>query len=139
MMTNPAYEDMFNMICGDKLGEGAHRMVFEHKYDKGLVIKVEKEEPLRNFMNILENYTYSKVHPTARKWLAPVEGLSPDGRVSFQKRCVPLAYNDHLPDMIPSFLSDCKPSNFGYLDGRIVCFDYAIVHPMYSMRLVRVI
>ena len=31
-----------------------------------------------------------------------------------------------LPSMVPSFLGDLKRDNFGRIDGKLVCVDYAI-------------
>ena len=51
---NLVYEDAFNMLCGDLLGEGIHRKVFECKIRPDLVVKVESDTTSRYFANVLE-------------------------------------------------------------------------------------
>ena len=129
-------EDAFNMLCGDLIGEGLHRKVFECKIRPDLVVKVE-EDTLRYFANVREMNFWCD-HENNKKvapWLAPCEFLSPDGRVLLQKRCSP-ARREDAPDMIPSFFDDTKISNFGILDGKFVCVDYAIHTTTTPTRLV---
>lgn len=128
--------DVFNMLCGDKLGEGIHRQVFECKLRTDLVVKVETNTTYRDFANVREmkfwtdNFHASKIS----KWLAPCEFLSPDGYVLLQKRTHVLRQNE-LPAKLPAFLTDIKPGNFGLYDGRVVCHDYAMVIDQISLTL----
>ena len=71
------------------------------------------------------------------RWLAPCEFLSPDGRILLQTRAEPLPFDYRLPDKLPAFLTDLKRANFGLLDGKLVCVDYAFVDIMPSTRLRR--
>ncbi len=125
-----AFEDSFNLLCGDKLGSGIHRDVFQCRLRPDLVVKVEIEEAWRLFPNVKEqrfwdeNQRYKKV----ADWLAPCEYLSPDGRVLLQKKCDPLPTSYKLPGKLPTFLTDIKRDNFALLDGRLVCVDYASVN-----------
>lgn len=43
-----------------------------------------------------------------------------------------------MPETIPTFLTDLKRENFGLIDGRIVCVDYAMTIPNPSTRLKQV-
>lgn len=121
------FRDAFNMFCGGEIGSGIHRTVFECKVRPDLVVKVENQV-YRDFANVKEmkfwcdNRDYEKV----AKWLAPCEFLSPDGRILLQRRADPLGSSEKLPSMVPSFLGDLKRDNFGRIDGRLVCVDYAI-------------
>jgi hypothetical protein len=130
----PIYADAFNMLCGAKIGSGIHRDVFECKLRPELVVKVEID---REFANVFEmkfwddHQYYNKV----AQWLAPCEFLSPDGKILLQQRCDPISRNYKLPDKLPSFLTDIKRNNFGILNGRLVCIDYAIVISNPSTRL----
>lgn len=131
-----AYEDAFNLFCGDKLGEGIHRTVFECRLRDDLVVKVEKDLDWRYFANVLEMHFWSD-HSEYKKvsdWLAPCEYLSPDGRILLQRRCDPVPKSYELPQKMPTFLSDFKRDNFGILDGRLVCVDYALNIPSPSIR-----
>lgn len=127
--------DAFNLLCGKLLGEGIHRKVFACKLRPDLVVKVE-EDDYRYFANVLEQKFWddNREYKPVAKWLAPCEYLSPDGRLLLQRRVEPAREKD-LPDKMPSFLTDLKVSNFGWLDGRLVCTDYAITIPNPSIRL----
>lgn len=130
------FEDCFNMLCGEKLGEGIHREVFACKLRPELVVKIERQE-MRYFANVMENnfWAYHQSVKEIARWLAPCEFLSPDGRLSLMRRADPVPSKFKLPDKLPTFLTDLKRSNFGLLDGRLVCVDYAFTIPNPSMRL----
>ena len=136
-MTNPAFEDAFNLLCGAKLGEGVHRDVFECRLRPELVVKVEKDEVFRNFMNVAEMRFWDYAGPATRLWLAPCHYLSPDGRVLLQSRCDHVR-KEELPEKLPSFLTDIKAANFGIYEGRLVAVDYALHYTLASMRLQKV-
>lgn len=130
------FEDCFNMLCGEKLGEGIHREVFACKLRPELVVKIEMQE-MRYFANIMEDKFWVD-HQNAKgiaPWLAPIEFLSPDGRLLLMRRADPVPSNFKLPDKLPAFLTDVKRSNFGLLDGKLVCVDYAFTIPNPSTRL----
>jgi hypothetical protein len=140
-VSNPAFEDAFNLLCHHKLGSGIHRDVFECRINPQLVVKVENDLPWRYFANVLEMkfWNDNQDREAIAKWLAPCEYLSPDGLVLLQRRCEPLRDSDQLPEKLPSFLTDVKKDNYGLLDGRIVCFDYALNIPSPSTRPKKVI
>lgn len=135
MTTAAAFEEAFNLLCGKKLGEGIHRNVFECRIREDLVVKVETDD-FRYFANVLEMKFWSDHQHYAKvaDWLAPCEFMSPDGRILLQKRAQPLRDGDDLPAKLPSFLSDVKRDNFGLLNGKIVCVDYAMTIPSPSIR-----
>jgi hypothetical protein len=126
---NPVYEDSFNFLCDRLLGEGIHRKVFTNRFDRKVVVKVEDNgtDVYRSFANVREFdfWTYWKEYEPVAKWLAPCTFLSPNGRLMLQRRVDPLPPSYDLPDKLPKFLTDHKQSNFGLLDGRLVCVDYA--------------
>lgn len=134
-----AYEEAFNLLCHEKIGSGIHRDTFQCRIDPKLVVKVETDLPWRYFANVLEMKFWSDHQHCEQiaKWLAPCRYLSPDGVILLQERCEPLRASDRLPDKLPSFLTDIKRDNFGLLNGRVVCFDYALNIPSPSMRLKR--
>lgn len=129
--------DAFNMLCGDKIGSGVHRDVFVCKLLPEMVVKVETNTGYRDFPNMREmKFWCDHQHlPEVAKWLAPCTYLSPDARVMLQRRVLPIL-DDELPEKLPAFLADIKPDNFGRLEGRIVCVDYAIINlkPSLSMK-----
>lgn len=131
------YLEAFNLLCGNKIGEGIHRKVFACKLRPELVVKVEDDD-YRYFANVLEmrfwndNEYYEKVS----SWLAPCEYLSPDGRILLQRRCDPIPSSMKMPTKVPSFLTDLKRSNFGLYKGKIVSLDYALNISNPSTRMV---
>lgn len=137
-MTNPAFHDAFNLLCGEKIGSGVYRDVFACRIRPDCVVKVEIQETWRSFCNVLESRFWSDHEHNAAvsKWLAPVVFTSPDGLVTLQRRAEPLT--GPLPPEMPEFLTDLKRANFGILDGRIVCVDYAFQNVRTSTRMRKV-
>lgn len=140
-MNNLIHEDAFNLLCGKLIGEGIHRKVFECRLRHDLVVKVEYDLEYRYFANVLEMRFWQdhQYYRKAADWLAPCEYLSPDGRLLLQRKARPITDDDELPDRVPSFLSDLKTSNFGFISGRLVCLDYARTIHSPSVRLKKVI
>lgn len=130
------FKDAFNLLCGELLGAGIHRKVYACKLRPELVVKVECQLNNRCFANVFEmEFWNDQMHnETIAKWLAPCEFLSPDGRILLQRRAQPVQRHE-LPGRVPSFLSDLKPANFGILDGRLVCVDYAMTVSNPSSRM----
>lgn len=139
MSNNATFRDCFNMLCGRKIGEGIHRTVFVCKIRPDLVVKVENQE-MRHFSNVMEEKFWSdqQHYEPVRKWLCPIEFLSPDGRLLLMRRVEPIRATDELPDKLPAFLADLKPENFGWLDGNLVCVDYAWTVPNPSTRVKKI-
>lgn len=140
-MNERTFEDAFNLLCGDKIGSVIHREVFRCKLRPDLVVKVEIDEAYRSFANVREQKFWDDwcfVEKVTR-WLAPCEYLSPDGRILLQRRTSPVPDDYALPDKVPGFLTDLKRENFGILDGKLVCVDYAAVVVDASARLKRAV
>lgn len=138
-MNSAVYEDAFNLLCGDKIGAGISRTVFECRLRNNLVVKVEQDDGWRSFANVVESrfWTEHKHSKKIAEWLAPCEYLSPDGRILLQQRCDPVPLSFSMPSKVPAFLSDLKRRNFGLLHGRLVCVDYALTCATPSIRLER--
>ncbi len=116
------YEDLKDLLFGQFLGSGIHRKVGVFLPDTSLVIKCALETPN---INILEDEIWMMVKDTnIAKWFAPCISISPCGMFLLQKRVETRPRNEY-PKEIPSFFGDCKYSNFGWLDGKFVCCDYA--------------
>lgn len=135
----PLYLDAFNLLCDRKIGGGTFRDVFECRMDRSLVVKVETATQWRCFSNVKEMQFWqdNQHYKAVADWLAPCVYLSPDGRIMCQRRVTPLTEQQkkELPEKIPSFLTDLKYGNFGMLDGRLVCVDYASVISNPSVKL----
>lgn len=135
---NNSLEDAFSLLCGDLIGQGVHRKVFECKIRPDLVVKVEDDDH-RFFANVFEMQFWCeyKDNKSISKWLAPCEFMSPDGRVMLQKKCSPVPFDYNLPANMPEFMCDFKRGNFGIMDGRLVCVDYGITNLKPSSKLIK--
>ncbi len=135
-MSNAAtFEDAFNLLCGDKIGEGVHRTVFACRLRDDLVVKVETEPAFRYFANVHEMKFWCDADDWAREWLAPCRYMSPDGRILLQDRCDPVPRDFAMPEKMPAFMTDLKRSNFGMMKGELFCVDYAMTIPAYGRRM----
>ena len=124
MSTAEAKEDAFNLLCGNLIGRGMTRDVFECNIRKDCVIKVESVEVRCHFQNIQEWMVWGRVAGTEfEKWFAPVIEMAPNGRVLMMAKTDPLGLAE-LPKLMPAFFTDFKLQNFGRYKGHIVCHDY---------------
>lgn len=117
-------EDAFNLLCGNLIGRGMTRDVFECNIRKDVVIKIEASDVRTHFQNIKEWMVWSRVAGTdVEKWFAPVYEMSPNGRCLVMAKTEPLGVAE-LPKKMPAFFTDFKLQNFGRYKGQIVCHDY---------------
>ena len=102
--------------------------------------EVVKIESVGTFNNVLEYTLWQDLQycPEVADWLAPCIGISPDGSMLMQRRAEPLPEDYKLPEYLPEFLTDTRRDNYGLLDGRFVCVDYAglIRHACTALRKV---
>lgn len=133
------YKDAFNLLCGRKIASGTYRDVFECKLRPEFVVKVEPlpENGYRTFHNVLEHHFWCEHqhYKAVAQWLAPIEYSSPDCRILLQRRVQPIIDDAQFPAKLPAFLTDTKRANFGILDGRFVCVDYALTINNPSVRM----
>lgn len=118
--------DLFNSFAGNEIGSGSTRLVWEYAPNPDYVLKIEPGG--RSFANVREYEFWEEFKnvPHIAKWLAPVEWISPAGTIIVQRRAMPLLKTDKLPAKIPAIFTDIHYRNFGWLDGRVVCVDYAL-------------
>ena len=125
-MTSTAKE-AFEMMKGEHLGTGSFRSVYCNNLNPEQVLKIEGDTHQRyQFCNVIEWVFWNnhKENPKIAKWLAPCIRISSNGKILIQKRVETIPKGYELPKELPSFLTDLKMSNFGLLDGRLVCLDY---------------
>lgn len=120
------WRDGLTLICGEQLGSGSCRQVYECKFDPKLVVKVERWGA--RFQNPREFAVWEAVEeckPLAR-WFAPVVHMSDAGIWMTQRRTTPVTLEDLQRELprVPAFFSDLKARNWGRMDGRIVCHDF---------------
>lgn len=119
--------DLFDFICGKRLGGGTARQVFEYlPCGDQYVIKIE--DSAGSFQNILEWEMWGdfKSSDVGKRWLAPCWSISPCGIVLLQSRTQPLPKGYRVPKSMPVFLGDLKSSNYGLLKGKLVAHDYGL-------------
>lgn len=122
------FEDAFNLLCGDLIGRGCSRHVYECTLMPEYVVKVENGA--HSFENIAEWLTWKAASKNATRWLAMCHSISPDGRILIMERTRPPS-KDELPKRVPVWCSDLKLSNWGFaIDQKgsskkwAVCHDY---------------
>lgn len=129
------FEEAFNLLCGDKIGEGMTRTVYECKLHRDCVVKVE--DPDSNYrQNWLEHQTWELAASIdgackATRWLASIRWISPRGSILLMERTRPPSDADFAAvEKLPCWLTDLKRSNWGMVksnkDGKewLVCHDY---------------
>lgn len=115
--------DIRDMVIGECLGYGSTRAIYVHAMDNNAIVKVENAA--QSFCNVYEHEVWEHVKYTDfAKWFAPVRYISSCGTVLVMERTQPIP-EDLLPKEIPAFFTDIKAENFGRLNGRFVCHDYA--------------
>lgn len=116
--------EIFDSMIGDFINSGCSREVFEYVHDKNYVIKIESESGKGD--NFLEWDIWNSVKYTENaKWFAPCFWISPNGMLLIQRKTKDFYFKSKAPDRIPSFFTDIKPSNFGWIGNQLVAHDYA--------------
>jgi len=114
--------EFLEFVCGDRLGAGMSREVFRFALDDRYVIKFEPME--HRFQNVEEMMTWQAVeHTDFAKWFAPCTAISGCGRIMLQRYAEPIPATA-LPERVPAFFTDLKPSNWGRIGKQPVALDY---------------
>ena len=101
-----AFEEAFNLLCGDKLGYGVSRNVFECTLVPDCVVKVETDP--RRFQNVMEWEIWQRVRDTpASRWFAAARWISPNGKILIMERTRPPAATEYL-EKVPAWFTDLK-------------------------------
>lgn len=131
--------DFGYLFAGERLGVGIGREVYVLATDPTKVIKIEMASC--SFQNAMEWEVWQVLKDSdAAKWLAPCRHISPSGNVLIQDRTAPLR-QDELPERMPKWLTDFKRTNYGMINGRVVCHDYGrcnLIADGYSKRMKKV-
>ena len=124
--------DFITSICGEQIGTGVFRSVFEYNLDNKYVVKIE---PLSTNCNIVEHMIWDEVEGLhgklewVKKWFAPVKWVSPNGRILVMQKTKEI-YSRKRPEKVPAFFWDVKPDNFGWIGKNYVCHDYGQFYNM---------
>lgn len=126
--------DFSDFFVGDLIGQGSERSVYEFRLNKDLVIKIDTGG---NFANVSEWDVWNNVKEDKQlaAFLAPCRNISSCGRILLQEKTKPVTLKD-VPLEIPDFFSDVKIQNWGWLNKRVVCHDYAN-HSFFSCKNVK--
>lgn len=125
--------DLIKMTCGKLIGSGIYRQVYEYKFNKDLVVKIETADT-KFFANIQEYSVWQEVQGTEfAKYFAPCVAISENGLILLQKRTKPMK---KYPKEIPAFFTDTKLQNYGMIKGQFCCHDYAS-HKLYKVGLTK--
>jgi hypothetical protein len=111
--------ELFHMMAGDRIGQGIAREVYLWAPDHDYVIKFELADC--DFQNVTEWLLWESAPNAARKWLAPCEHISPNGKILIQRRCTPWLGK---PPKHPKWMDDMHMNNWGTYKGRPVAMDY---------------
>ena len=119
--------EIIDFICGDFLGSGIHREVYDYNLDPKYVVKIDISEECGD--NSIEWRIWNNVMHTTdgtKNWFAPCSWISTNGRIMLQRKTKPL-YDKfkNIPEKIPAYFTDIKPDNFGWIGNQIVAHDYA--------------
>lgn len=118
--------DMQTLLCGERIGYGSTRTVYQFYPNDALVLKIE--QGFQSFANIIEweTWQYFKNTPLSG-WFTPCHSISARGQLLLQYRVEPVRLEE-MPKKVPKCIGDLKVKNFGRLKGRIVACDYGLAH-----------
>lgn len=130
------FNELWDELVGDCIGEGAYRKVYELRHSKDKIIKVEQN--VGAFHNVREWTLWHEARwiPGVSEWLAPCVSISKNGNYLIQRKTTPVALED-MPATCPRFLTDRKIQNFGWYNGKIVAHDYALMNIEFGKRQVK--
>lgn len=119
------YEDAMDLLCGDLIGEGETRKVYDFSVIPGYVIKVERDySKFRNQMEFQAWESVCAVHSVG-KWFAPILKMSASGRFLIMEK-TRRPERHEWAKKLPWYLTDRKRENFGISlkSGLFVAHDY---------------
>ena len=131
--------EVLSIVCGNKIGGGIARTVYEYSLNPNYVVKVcnAKTSPESN---INEFQLYNEIRGLCgplewvKDWFAPVEWMSEGGKVLLQRKTKPFHNKLSRPEKVPSFFFDVKADNFGWIGNRFVCHDYGMLYGFIEYR-----
>ena len=121
--------DLILMICGQKIGSGSYRSVYDFNMNDNMVVKLE---PNNTDCNITEYMLWDEIRGLTgrlawvKDWFAPIHYCSPNGKVLIMEKT--MRSSKKMPTKVPAFFSDVKEDNFGWIGNKFVCHDYGFIH-----------
>ena len=129
-------ETIIEKICGEMIGQGTYRDVYELKGNPRYVVKIERDMSTGRFCNATEwvNWCDLRFWDFIEPWLCPCVRITETSQVLIQKRAKPISM-DLLPENVPAVFTDLKRSNWGILNKRPVLLDYPYLKYTMSQRM----
>lgn len=119
-----AKHDFMRLFLGKYISSGRDRDVYVVANDPDWVVKIERNPT--DFQNATEWNIWREVVGTQwEKWFAPCAKISDNGICLIMARTTPLP-PEQYPKVLPDFLCDLKPANFGLYKGQVVAHDYGL-------------
>lgn len=112
------------LVSNGRLGRGVYRDVYEITGRPDEVLKLEVRGAA--FCNVTEWLTWINAPPEAKPWLAPCLDISACGKALTMARTQPMTEAAWEALKVPAWFNDVQPGNWGLIDGRPVCHDYAL-------------
>ncbi|HAZ25311.1 MAG TPA: hypothetical protein DCY95_12405, partial [Algoriphagus sp.] len=99
-------------ICGELIGKGTYRDVYELKANPRYVVKIERDMSTGRFCNATEyvNWCDLRFWDFIEPWLCPCVRITETSQVLIQKRAKPIESIDQLPKEVPAIFTDLKRS-----------------------------
>jgi hypothetical protein len=115
-----------NKFCGDIIGSGVYRKVYEFLPNNKFIVKVQ---PAPAFQNQLEYMIWREIKGNYwyNRWFAQVLWMNEKGTILVMRKARPVRNQNHptyKSMKIPHFFSDIHSGNYGWIGKRFVCFDY---------------
>ncbi|HAH35126.1 MAG TPA: hypothetical protein DCL81_00790 [Algoriphagus sp.] len=124
-------------ICGELIGKGTYRDVYELKANPRYVVKIERDMSTGRFCNATEyvNWCDLRFWDFIEPWLCPCVRITETSQVLIQKRAKPIESIDQLPKEVPAIFTDLKRSNWGILNKRAVITDYPYLRHVFTQKM----
>lgn len=121
--------DLILSLCGERIGSGVYRTVYNYNLDDKYVIKIERNS---TDSNSSEHLLWNEIKGLCgelegvKKWFAPVLWMSPNGKILVMQKTEEKPSKER-PREVPAFFTDLKWDNFGWIGNKFVCHDYGII------------
>jgi len=122
--------DLILTLCGNKIGAGSYRTVYEYNLDSKYVIKIE---PNATDANITEYILWDEIQGLQKElawvkdWFAPVLWISPNNKILVMQKTEEKPQKQR-PREVPAFFTDLKYDNWGWIGNKFVCHDYGFIY-----------
>lgn len=115
-------------ICGDKIGGGCYRVVYDLRFDSRYVVKIEPHPQQGNFANALEWFNFINYQGSPLgSHLCPILCISEDSQILIMRKARQATSKEGLPKRLPAAFTDLKIENWGWIGDKPYIFDYPLL------------